>query len=172
MELEDGSMKAMNEVRIGDRVKVGYPAQFSEIYFFSHKHDSKKAEFIRIETSSKGISLTLSAAHLVYVNGVTKEASAVHVGDMVSIGDDGMEASVIGVSTVHGVGLHNPHTLHGDIVVDGVLASTYTLAVHPRLAMALLAPFKAAYYLAGGHEGVEMLNRAVLRTLDLVVWGQ
>ena len=42
-------------------------------------------------------------------------------------------------------GLYNPHTLHGDVVVDGVLTSTYTGVVHPALAHALLAPLRQLY---------------------------
>ena len=39
-------------------------------------------------------------------------------------------------------GLYNPHTMTGDIVVDGVLTSTYTDAVAPSLAHALLWPVR------------------------------
>jgi hypothetical protein len=49
------------------------------------------------------------------------------------------------VELVRGVGLYNPQTLHGDIVVDGVRASTYTEAVDPVFAHAVLAPVRAVY---------------------------
>ena len=42
------------------------------------------------------------------------------------------------------VGLFNPQTKHGDIVVDGVRVSTYTHAVHRNMAHAMLAPFRLA----------------------------
>lgn len=165
-------MKTMDELRIGDRVKVGYPAQFSDVYFFSHKHKEQKAQFVRLQTSGGALSLTLSPQHLVYANGARMRAGSVRVGDKLSVGENGEIEVVKSVRKVEGVGLHNPHTLHGDIVVDGVLASTYTAAVHPRLASLLLAPFRAVFYLAGAHDAVQNLNRAVLRTLDVVVWGR
>ena len=37
------------------------------------------------------------------------------------------------VTRVVAEGLYNPQTMHGDIVVDGVLASVYTAAVAPAL---------------------------------------
>ena len=54
-------------------------------------------------------------------------------------------------------GLYNPLTLAGDIVVDGILASTYTKAVTPKMAHAALAPLRMMYeirvYLLGPSEG-------------------
>jgi hypothetical protein len=46
------------------------------------------------------------------------------------------------VSTEWAEGLYNPHTMHGDIVVDGVHTSTYTDSVAPALAHALLWPVR------------------------------
>ena len=37
------------------------------------------------------------------------------------------------MTVVRDTGLFNPHTMHGDIVVDGIVTSVYTTAVAPAL---------------------------------------
>lgn len=60
-------------------------------------------------------------------------------------GDTAKERVVAEVRRVAGRGLYNPQTLHGDIVVDGMLVSTYTKTVPPQGAHALLTPLRAVY---------------------------
>ena len=79
-----------------------------------------------------------------YVNGVLAPARSVRAGDNVTLAS-GRRARVISVGRVRKEGLYNPHTLHGDIVVDGVLTSTYTEAFSPALAHVVLAPLRALY---------------------------
>lgn len=67
--------------------------------------------------------------------------------ELVKIGDRLLSAShgwvtVDGVSNVRESGLFNPQTMHGDIVVDGFVASTYTETVPRAVASGLLAPFR------------------------------
>lgn len=92
------------------------------------------------------MSLTLTAGHYVYANGKVVKANDVKVGDSLQ--------TIHGIQTVHQVkknvvmkddGLYNPQTLHGDIVVNGVLATTYTEAVKVNAAHALLMPARVAY---------------------------
>jgi len=60
-------------------------------------------------------------------------------------GADGGASVVVGVRAWAGdAGLYAPHTGSGGIAIDGWAASTYTTAVAPRLAAALLAPVRAA----------------------------
>jgi hypothetical protein len=58
---------------------------------------------------------------------------------------DGTRTRVRRVTQVSRVGVFAPHTLDGRIVVNGFVASTYTVACHPVLAHALLAPLRVAY---------------------------
>lgn len=58
------------------------------------------------------------------------------------------------VTRVRRVGLYNPMTLHGDLIVDGYRVSTFTTDVHPVLATALLAPARAVYVTTGWSTGV------------------
>jgi hypothetical protein len=83
-----------------------------------------------------------------YVQGGLKDSSDVVVGDRLVLGDGGLSA-VVSVTTIHDVGLYNPQTLQGDIVVNGIKASTYTKAVKPDLAHSLLSPLRLAYAVFG-----------------------
>ncbi len=109
---------------------------------FTHKLADVKYSFVQIDTSA-GNKLTLTAGHYLYLNGKLAAASTARVGDVVTVND--APAAVVSVKSVAGTGLYNPQTVHGDIVVDGVLASTYTTAVHPGLGHALLSPLRAVY---------------------------
>ena len=71
-------------------------------------------------------------------------ASEISVGDSLILGN-GTIARVVYVSSTLGKGLYNPQTLHGNIVVNGIVASTYTQAVQPRVASMLLAPLRMAF---------------------------
>lgn len=59
---------------------------------------------------------------------------------------------LVAVAAVRDVGLYNPHTASGVVVVDGVIVSCYTAAVRAAAAHALLAPVRAAVRARGaGH---------------------
>ena len=70
------------------------------------------------------------------------------------------------------VGLYNPHTMDGDIVVDGTVTSTYTAAVAPSLAHAVLWPVRMLYALGVDvlsgvfDEGSELIARIAPRGRD------
>lgn len=132
----------MHNLRIGDRVQVA-PAQFSPVFLFTHRNRQTTFRFLRICASHACISL--SASHLLYVNDRLLPARLVRRGEFIHLAD-GSPTVVISVQTVSDVGLFNPHTLHGDIVVDGIHASTYTDAIHPRSAHVLLSPFRLGFH--------------------------
>eukprot|EP00178_Gracilaria_changii_P010798 TRINITY_DN3133_c0_g1_i1.p1 TRINITY_DN3133_c0_g1~~TRINITY_DN3133_c0_g1_i1.p1 ORF type:complete len:445 (+),score=82.14 TRINITY_DN3133_c0_g1_i1:473-1807(+) len=144
--LEDGSVKRMDEVEIGDSVMVG-EKQFSEVFMFSHRLASVKHRFVRMELAN-GLSIEATTGHYVYVNGRLLAASSVKVGDRMEL-VSGDRVAVSRVSVVKKSGLFNPQTLHGDIIVNGVRASTFTQAVQVCTASALMAPLRFAYALFG-----------------------
>jgi hypothetical protein len=135
----------MSQLLPGDKVHVG-KGQFSEVYFFSTQLEEATAKFVSISTGATATPLLLTAGHYLYVNGELNTARTVKVGDMVTLAN-GNEAKVTGVKDSYAPGLYNPHTLNGDIVVDGILTSTYTDAVDPTLAHALLLPLRQMYTL-------------------------
>lgn len=140
--LQDGSTKRMDEVKIGDRVLVA-PGTFSEVFLFTHQQVSGSFDFLRLDLRS-GDFLTLTAGHYIYVNGQLVPAVRVVAGDTLSLSND-TRSAIVSVAKVKATGLYNPQTVHGDIFVDGVRCATYTTAVAPSAAHALLAPVRAVF---------------------------
>lgn len=130
----------MSELQIGDVVAVG-DGQFSPVFMFTHKLNTLNTQFVQLETAVGQI--TLTHGHYLYLSGALRAAGTAQVGDFVET-----EHGVARIETVRVVntrGLYNPQTLHGDILVDGVRASTFTTAVRPAFAQALMAPLRAAF---------------------------
>lgn len=147
--LADGSRKTMEDVRIGDRVQVGVN-EFSRVFAWTHQHAHINADFIRIEHAKGTAPFVVTRNHFVHKIGsglvLAKELA---VGDLLMSGK-GEHSRITSIASKEGRGLFNPQTMHGDIVVDGVLASTYTLAVSPGAAHALLTPIRACFNLFQG----------------------
>jgi hypothetical protein len=137
----------MDELVAGDRVHVGR-GQFSEVFMFTHKTADIHTEFVVIEAAVSGARLRVSPGHYIYVNGGLAAAKEVVVGDHIELADGSVD-TVAAVSKAVFEGLYNPQTLQGDIVVDGVRASTYTTAVEPAVAHAILSPLRAVYRVLG-----------------------
>jgi hypothetical protein len=142
VELESGIPKRMDELAVGDRVKVGNNL-FSDIFMFTHKLPAIKNNFVVIRTVS-GQVITLTPGHFIYLNNDLVDSAAAKVGDIIFLGN-GALSTVSAVSQTVEAGLYNPQTLQGDIVVNGIIASTYTTALRPDTAHALLLPLRALY---------------------------
>jgi len=155
--LEGGARRAMSELQVGDRVQVG-DNEFSDVYMFSHSIPKAEAEYVSTTTEAR-TTVRLTASHYLYVNGGLSPAGSVVTGDKVVLAN-GTATGVVSVSASWSAGIYNPHTLHRDIVVDGVLTSTYTTAVHPTVAHAVLAPLRMLYA-----AGVTVYSAAVERAL-------
>eukprot|EP00168_Porphyra_purpurea_P017237 TRINITY_DN587_c0_g1_i2.p5 TRINITY_DN587_c0_g1~~TRINITY_DN587_c0_g1_i2.p5 ORF type:complete len:149 (-),score=50.63 TRINITY_DN587_c0_g1_i2:297-743(-) len=121
---------------------------------FTHKLTGGAHAFVEMTTAA-GAVLTATPSHLVYASGARVPAGTVAVGDALEVIPPGSPAGeavssrVVAVRRVVRAGLVNPQTLHGDVVVNGVRASTWTTAVEPAVASGLLAPARAAFWLAG-----------------------
>lgn len=146
VQLESGSLKRMDELVIGDRVAVS-DGVFSEVFAFTHKDAAVSYDFVQISTAS-GATLTLTPSHYIYANGHLIAAKDVVVGDSVEL-SSGLPTTVTNVATARDVGLYNPQTVHGDIIVNGIRASTYTTAVQPSFAHAALYPMRALFQTLG-----------------------
>jgi Hint module len=107
---------------------------------FTHKMAGGVHDFVQLTTST-GATISVTSGHYMPIDGALVAASNVAVGDVLQLGDGTLD-EVASVAAVQGSGLYNPQTLHGDIVVNGVVASTYTTAVAPSFAHAVLAPFR------------------------------
>jgi hypothetical protein len=144
--LENGTEIMMKDVEIGTRVRTG-AKESSDVFMFSHKFEEAVYSFLELTTKS-GNKLTVTGSHFIYINGVAAQAQTAKEGDFLTLAN-GEKSEVVAIQTVRKTGLYNPHTVHGDIVVDGVLTTTYTDALHPRLAHALLWPIRMAYNIMG-----------------------
>lgn len=138
--MDNGDSISMRDLDAGHHVHVSERGIVSPVYLFSHRLHHGLHEFVRL-TAESGHSISLSPAHYLYANDQLTAASAVRIGDVLRTVDG--PSRVTRVDMVHDVGLVAPHTMHGDIVVDGVVVSSYTMAVHPRVAEILLAPLRA-----------------------------
>jgi hypothetical protein len=147
VELESGLRLRMDELRVGHRVRVAKDT-FSDVFLFTHKLERATAGFVFILTAS-GHSLSLTPGHYIYANGATLvPAASVQVGDELTLAS-GALSPVVSISEVVHAGVYNPQTLHGDIVIDGIVASTYTTAVSPMVGHASLSPLRALYSALG-----------------------
>jgi hypothetical protein len=130
-------MKTMAALKVGEIVRVSAD-NWSEVYFFSHQERNAVAEFVSILTDT-GARIQLTSGHYIYADGMAVQARLVGVGDKLSNG------TVVAVDRIKAVGLYNPHTLQGDLLVNGIVASSYTDAIPPLLAHSLLAPLRIMY---------------------------
>lgn len=157
--LANGALRRMDELSIGDHVQVG-PEKYSEVFMFTHRlsaAESPQNHFVQLHTRSQSAAdhdatqsrtIAMSPQHYLYVNGDLKPASKARVGDVIAY-DNGLRGLVTRVEYVREDGLYNPQTLHGDIVVNGIVASTYTEALQPNVAHAALFPVRIMYELFG-----------------------
>lgn len=148
VQLRNGGVIAMRELRVSDHVAVGN-GQYSPVFGFSHRDPTAIASFVSLQLQS-GTRLRVTRTHYVYANGRAVLARDVRVGDWMRL-MNATESRVIAVnaSCPQRAGLFNPQTLHGDIVVDGVVVSTFTAALLKGAAHPLLTPLRAVYRTCG-----------------------
>lgn len=140
VELRDGSIVRMEELSVGDQVRVSSD-EFSEVFMFTHKLSDAKHSFVTLRTAS-GATISATNGHYIYANGQLAAAGTVRQGDVLTLANGQLDI-VDSVRSESARGLFNPQTAHGSIVVNGVLASTYTTAVEPSFAHAILSPLRA-----------------------------
>lgn len=130
------------------------PSVRNSIFFFGHRNARESQKYLAlsyghvdVHDSERGV-LKISHGHYLYVNGVLQVARNVRAGDMLRSGVDNRDSvQVTAVDTVVLTGIHSPVTTHGDLVVDGIVVSSYTDAIDRRLAARLLWPVKTLHRL-------------------------
>lgn len=153
VELASGATVRMADLATGDAVRVSATA-FSPVFMWTHKMATGTFDFLRLTTST-GSALTVTPGHYLWVNGELKAAKAVVVGDALESVATAADVTVTAVTRVSATGLYNPQTLDGNIVVDGFRASTYTMAIQPTVASALLAPLRVLFRASRGAVSVK-----------------
>lgn len=153
--LEGGVRREMRHLQIGDRVLVG-AGVFSTVFMFTHRTEQVKNTFVTITVMDDGgvmSVVSLTPSHFIYCNSRLVEAKNVRRGDVLYLGD-GEKAIVVAVGWSFLDGLYNPQTLVGDIVVNGVWASTYTKAIPVAVGHSLLCPLRWAFRAGGWYTTV------------------
>jgi len=170
VELQDGSLKTMEQLQLGDMVKVD-ANKYSQVYFFGHRDaHAQLRDFVQVMLES-GAKMTATKGHFVWANSQWKDIDHVKVGDVMMQVMQGAatESKVVAVEkSISKQGLYNPHTMEGSIVVDNVLASSYTNVISPRLAHLLLTPQRMLYRIASMNLYGELLHKETPRLLSMV----
>lgn len=136
----------MRDLRVGQFVLVG-SGLYSPVFLFTHRVPSGLFRFVQFHLAD-GRVLHMTADHVTYASGARAFARDVRVGDELHDASGArVRVAVVGVGLKQG--LFNPQTLHGDIVVDGFRATTFTRTVPVPVAQAALAPLRLVYGLAG-----------------------
>ncbi len=133
--------KQMKHLEIGDNVHVGN-GEYNKVFAFSHKTAKDSSEMLKIHTHHGHIKL--SPSHYIYANNKHIPSKEVKVGDFLHK-HDGSLSEVKKIERVQSSGLYAPHTVSGNIVVNGHKASCYTTAVNPTIAHAALKPVGMLY---------------------------
>lgn len=84
VDLEDGTTKTMENLTIGDRVRVG-PEQFSEVFLFTHRVKTGMRNFMYLYSSASNTPLILSPGHFLLINGRMTPAKESRVGDVLDL---------------------------------------------------------------------------------------
>lgn len=156
VQVQDGSVIRLDQLRVGDRV-LAAPNKYSKVFAFTHAIAGGIHIFTRL-TMKSGDVLTVTDGHYVYSDDVLVQAGHISEGDMMRLAN-GEKTRVVKGERFSDFGLYNPQTLHGDIVVNGILSSTYTEAVKPYIAHPLLAPVRVLSSWIDVGQAVLLLSR-------------
>lgn len=143
----NGKAVRMDQLTLGTHVRHAVSSsghdEYSPVFLFTHRAAYKKGRaFVKISTDC-GHAVTMSHSHyLRLADRSLAAAGSVRVGERVNTVSG--VCAVKDVQAVRDDGLFAPHATHGDadLVVNGIVVSSYSKAVHPKVAHALLAPIR------------------------------
>ncbi|CAN8070026.1 unnamed protein product [Agarophyton chilense] len=140
-----GGLVRMKDLNIGARVLTSSNRTYSEVFLFTHQDESVVAPFVKISTAS-GRHIVLSGSHYLYLNKNIRAADTAKISDFVTLAS-GVNDHIVNIESVWARGLYHPQTMDGNIIVNGIAATTWTRAVPPSTACSLLAPIRGVYKL-------------------------
>ena len=132
LSLESGEVRAISDVRVGDRVLSADAAgrtSYSDVVYVPHRANSDDALFTHITTAS-GRDIKMTPSHIILAGPCHSSASLpLTYASSVSVGDCVMTVSgedmVSTVETVQGKGLYTVVTEEEYVVVNGIIASPF-----------------------------------------------
>ncbi|KAM3933630.1 desert hedgehog protein [Leptodactylus fuscus] len=155
--LVGGLRKPLFDVQLGDKVLTTDEkgqVTATEILLFLHKDLNKLSTFVVIEAEGHPYRLRLTPHHLLFVSKnplagfLPIYAYRVQVGDFVHIHINGTQlipSKVVSVSVQEDIGVLAPLTVHGTLLVDGILTSCYATIEWHDLAHRSFAPMRFFY---------------------------
>ena len=153
---------AMKDLEVGDKVLTG-ANEFETVYSFGHRHETMTATYLQIHTDQSS-ALELSPDHMVFVHkNHAVPAASLKEGDVLLL-PDGQLTTIQQIQAVTRYGAYAPFTFSGNVVVNGIVASSYvslqekseylqlsesmsTPLTHQWLAHVFEAPHRVAYRL-------------------------
>jgi len=127
VELENGKIISMNQLRLGDKVLVSPYGKYEAIYGFGHFDATSKVEFLQIRTTKKSDeALEITPNHLVLLEG-KRAIPAAHLsaGDNLLLGSTGNMETIVSIKNITRIGAFAPYTPSGKIMTNGVQASCF-----------------------------------------------
>lgn len=131
MTVEGQGMTRMDSLQIGDSVLIA-DGTYSQIYSFGHKATSTLTKYLQICTSDMDPDhpLEISSDHLIYTFGSTNTVPNLVAARNLDVGEsllnvNGTASTVLWIRTVERKGAYSPLTKSGNLLVNGVLASSY-----------------------------------------------
>ena len=130
--LVDGKgLMRMDALQIGDSVQIA-DGTFSKVYSFGHKASTQRTKYLQVFSASmdKGRPLEISPEHLIYTRDTSKKTwKLVPAGDL-NAGDSLLSANerpstILWIREIERNGAYAPLTLSGNLLVNGVLTSSY-----------------------------------------------
>jgi Hint module len=132
LHLESGEVRAISDVRVGDRVLSADAAgrtSYSDVVYVPHRANSDDALFTHITTAS-GRDIKMTPSHIILAGPCHSSASLpLTCASSVSVGDCVMTVSgedmVSTVEIVQGKGMYTVVTKEEYVVVNGIIASPF-----------------------------------------------
>jgi len=119
---------SMNQIKVGDQVLTA-KGHFEVIYSMDHRDPAKLADFVRVtydSSTEEEHHLELTKNHMLFAVGNSKPIPA----KKLKVGDEIYTVygprPIKNISSIIRAGVFNPLTADGTIVVDGIIASTYS----------------------------------------------
>ena len=134
LSLESGEVRAISDVRVGDRVLAADAAgrtSYSDVVYVPHRANSDDALFTHITTAS-GRDIKMTPSHIILAGPCHSSASLpLTRASSVSVGECVMTVSgedmVSTVEAVQGKGLYTVVTKEEYVVVNGIIASPFAV---------------------------------------------
>lgn len=140
----DGLVVSMEDLAISEKIAIG-GGEHSDVFFFGHRSSEQTSEFVSIQHAGSDRSLRISPNHYLYVDGKLRTARSVRPGHRLRGADGEDTLFVLNVKREELRGLYAPTSMHGDLLVDGIVVSSYTDVMHPGFAHKLLHPLRLLY---------------------------